>query len=147
MERRVLLQAAADELRRGGNIARGGAYGKVNPPKRARNTMTGRQKALIVTTGSAGASGLEELNQALALGWRVAHLSPMGGCACGAPPESAQLAALVVLERNGRMSRLFDQIEEEAEEFLEDIVEGDGSHLEIDPDIEENPPLNRESPR
>ena len=67
--------------------------------------------------------GLAELNEALQQGWRVVHLSPMGG---GAP--DGLLATLVVIEQGTRSAaESMKEAGEEVEEAVEEIVEGNGS--------------------
>lgn len=80
------------------------------------------QKALVVTVGPTGArtASLDDLDQYLRAGWRVAQTSPMGG---GGATDG--FAALVVLER---------AVETEAERLLESVeeeIEGDGAPDEI----------------
>lgn len=93
--------------------------------------MKTEQKALIVTTDTARTRGLDELNIHLGRGWRVLHVSPMGGAAFGARQGDAAtmcLAALVILERStDAATGILEQVQEQAEEFLEEISEGDGS--------------------
>ena len=80
------------------------------------------QKALVVTVGPTGArtASLDDLDQHLRAGWRVAQTSPMGG---GGATDG--FAALVVLERAGETEaeRLLESVEEE--------MEGDGAPDEI----------------
>jgi hypothetical protein len=94
--------------------------------------MKTEQKALIVTTDTVKTRGLDELNIHLGRGWRVAHVSPMGGAAYGAHQGDAPsmcLAALVILERpTDSAIDILEQVGEQAEELLDEISEGDGSH-------------------
>lgn len=92
-----------------------------------------QQKALIVTTGSKKAKGLDELNIALDRGWRVASISPMGGS--GASKEEPRFAALVVIERyEDNASGVLQAVEEEADE----IAEGDGASRDIADELDED---------
>ena len=99
-----------------------------------RKSAMGRpQKALIVTRGAAQVQGLAELNEALQQGWRVVHLSPMGG---GAP--DGLLAALVVIEQDTHSAaKPMEEAEEEVEEVVEEIVEGNGSEAGLAGELKE----------
>lgn len=95
--------------------------------------MKTRQKALVVAIDSGKIQGLDELNTALGRGWRVVQVSPMGGAGAGAQdaPSALCLASLVIIERgNGEMALL--EAEEETEELINEIVEGDGSSVDIE---------------
>lgn len=64
--------------------------------------MPGEQKAIVVLTswtGDAFEQGTEELNEALAEGYRVVATSPMGGAGGGAAYPMGW-ACLVVLEKD-----------------------------------------------
>lgn len=90
--------------------------------------MHASQHVHLVTAGSAGADGLDAVNERLQRGWRVAHVAPMGAAGGG---ESATFAALVVLERRGgEAEHVLDYLEEE----IEDALEGDGSSLDLPPE-------------
>ncbi len=107
--------------------------------------MKSNQKALVVSLRPDRTEGLAELNAALGRGWRVTHLTPMGGAGAGGQTAEAHviLGVLVILERNGGgMSGILEQVHEEAESLLEEIAEGDGSSMEIDDDD-----LGEERPR
>lgn len=98
-----------------------------------------QQKALLVRMDADGPHGVDELNLRLSRGWRIAHISPLGGGGDAAPG----LAALVVLERSeGGDLAIMEQAESEGEELIEELSEGDGAGLteEIDDDFE--PPLS-----
>lgn len=95
--------------------------------------MKTHQKAMVLLTGPEKTRGLSELNIELERGWRVVHVAPMGGAGAIAnePDEGAQphWAALVVIERSQDRTSLtvgLEQAEEEVEELLEEIAEGDG---------------------
>lgn len=104
--------------------------------------MSTHQQALIVCTDAhQSARGLDELNVKLRRGWRVVHAAPMGGAStgCGDPDEESAalcLAALVVIEReDDDTAAVMEQVEEEAEEFVDEIVEGNGADLPADPKL------------
>ncbi len=107
--------------------------------------MKHQQKAIIVQTGPGKVHGLDELNIALGRGWLVAHVTPMGGAAIGSRDDAPDwcLAALVIIERsNGAMEDVLEAIQEESEEVLDDLVEGDGATIELDVEREilQSPP-------
>lgn len=54
-----------------------------------------QQRALIVAREGARTLGLNELNEALRAGWRIAFFAPLND----ADPEGSQFTAMVVLER------------------------------------------------
>lgn len=98
--------------------------------------MPPQQKALIVHYGPDSAHRLDELNVQLNRGWRVVHATPMGAVAMntsGADP-AVHFAALVVIERaqDNDTATLEKESEEEIDEILEELVEGNGSSVEID---------------
>lgn len=98
--------------------------------------MKTQQKAVIVTTGSERARGLDELNIALGRGWRVARISPMGGS--GASRKEPRFAALVIIEREENASAdVLHQVEEEPEEIVDEIVEGDGASQDVADDFDD----------
>lgn len=95
------------------------------------------QKAMLVRWNAHRAYGLDELNIALNRGWRVAQVTPMGGAAVGSPEEGSELclAALVVIERHDQAE---SSVLHEVEEELDELVEGDGSELDVgDLDVED----------
>jgi hypothetical protein len=97
--------------------------------------MKTHQKALIITTRPGETHNLDELNLALSRGWRVAHVSAMGGAGAGAAEDTPTLcfAALVVLERQQDAVETLEHLLEEAiEPVVEGISEGDGSDIEED---------------
>ena len=91
--------------------------------------MMDPQKAVIVRASAEGARGLDELNLLLSRGWQVRHLAPMGAAGVGAPAGEAvfQFASLVILERPQRAEAVLLEAEEEIEEAIEDLLEGDGA--------------------
>ena len=90
--------------------------------------MKAQQKALLVKTGDDHTEGLSDLNDALANGWRVVQVAPLGGAGA-----SAQAAALVIIEQAGDKGHgVLEQIQEETEEALDDLLEGDGSRVELE---------------
>ena len=100
--------------------------------------MNAEQKALLVRTGPEATHGLDELNVLLGRGWRVAHVTPMGAAGVGAEAGTPALhfAALVVVERAGEAAAvLLGEAEEEIEEIIEDLVEGDGADVELGGDL------------
>ena len=90
--------------------------------------MKTHQKALVVLAGPGRTYGLDELNIALERGWRVVHATAMGGAAATRAESGADqnFAALVIIERAETGAVALQQAEE-AEELIEEIVEGDGS--------------------
>ena len=95
--------------------------------------MNMQQHALLIRTNGNVTRGLDELNVRLGRGWRVVHTAPMGGASLEpADPEAGGLclAALVVIERaEETVADVMQQAEEETEELVEEIVEGNGSNL------------------
>jgi hypothetical protein len=102
--------------------------------------MNDEQKALIVRDGPDGARGLDVLNEHLKRGWRVRHVAPMGGAGTGAGDASARLAfaALVVIERSEhRAETAVAAAEEEVEEIIDEVVDGNGPAIPVkDLDVE-----------
>lgn len=94
-----------------------------------------KQKAHIVTLDSTGRiSGLDELNLALGRGWTFVNATPMGG-STPSGADNGCLAALVILQREDRTAEaVLESIEEEADELLDDLVEGDGANTDVDID-------------
>lgn len=99
--------------------------------------MRNQQKALIVKTGPDSVHGLDELNLNLHRGWRVQHVAPMGAAGVGAQDgtPALQFAALVIIERDEeRAAALIEEAEEDVEEIIEEMAEGDGATVEVDDD-------------
>lgn len=108
--------------------------------------MGSKQKALIVSSHLGGRPhGLDELNLALGRGWRVVHVSPMGGAGVGTGPDpTVCLAALVVLERGDEAQAELPMLaEEEADEVLDELLEGGApGTVEVPDDFDGGAPLN-----
>ena len=105
--------------------------------------MDDEQKALIVRDGPGGAHGLDVLNTHLRRGWRVQHVAPMGGAGAGAAEASRlAFAALVIIERsNQQAAGVVAEAEEEVDELIDDVVEGDAPVVPVeDVEIERTPP-------
>ena len=108
--------------------------------------MKSKQKALIVRCCPDSMHGLDELNVQLNRGWRVHHVAPMGAAGVGARDGSPSLhfAALVILEREREdEAGLLEEAEEEVEEVLDELTEGDGSTVELDDDFGPEPGRER----
>lgn len=87
------------------------------------------QKALIIHSIDGTVDGLGELNSYLKKGWHVVSATPLGGSSAPtSEPESLHLAALVVIERRKpRTIAAAPEAEEEVDEILEEISEGNGA--------------------
>lgn len=84
---------------------------------------------MVLLAGPEKTRGLNELNIELERGWRVVHATPMGGTGTPEPEAGPQWAALVIIERSqDRTSGVLalEQAEEEVEDLLEELAEGDG---------------------
>ena len=85
---------------------------------------------MILLAGPEKTRGLNELNIELERGWRVAHVTPMGGGGMSEAEEDAgpHWAALVVIERSEDRTAgvMLEQAEEEMGGLLEELAEGDG---------------------
>lgn len=94
------------------------------------------QQALLIVKTPQHTEGLDALNEALAAGWRVVHSTPMGGAGAGRPAEAElHFAALVVIEQTDEpevaaAAATVEEAEEEVDELLGEIVEGDGAGSE-----------------
>src|SRR5690625_3084925 len=100
--------------------------------KKQEEILMSKQKANQAQAGPTGTVGLDELNHALAKGWTVKHVSPLGGAATGTQAEAALcVGALVILQLNDRMEMDLPLVEEE--ELLDDLLEGDGANADVDP--------------
>lgn len=108
------------------------------PPIQPDDPMALEQRALIVRTSATDSDGLATLNVELERGWRVAHVTPMGGTGLDAGGEAPApfLAALVIIERNieepggPAAVRALKQIEEEEaepDEAVDEVVEENGA--------------------
>ncbi len=100
--------------------------------------MAFEQRALVVRVDATDEDGLTTLNVELERGWRVAHVTPMGGTGLDTSGEAPTpfLAALVIIERNieerGGPAALkavedIDETTDDPEDFADDLVEGDGA--------------------
>ncbi len=100
--------------------------------------MALEQRALVVRVEAADEDGLAALNVELERGWRVAHVTPMGGTGLDASGEASTpfLAALVIIERNieerggPAAVKAVEDLEEtndDPEDLADDVVEGDGA--------------------
>jgi hypothetical protein len=100
--------------------------------------MALEQRALIVRTNATDADGLATLNVELERGWRVAHVTPLGGTGLDENGEAPTpfLAALVIIERNtderGGAAAIkavedFDEANDEPDDLADDVMEGDGA--------------------
>jgi hypothetical protein len=101
--------------------------------------MAYEQHALLVRATPTGTPGLAELNTRLRNGWRVTEVTPMGGTGLDVDGEAPApfLAALVVLERSEAERAAVEALEEtqdEPEEIVEEIMEGDGAGTDLPPD-------------
>lgn len=111
--------------------------GSVGAPFNAIESRMHKQKAHLVTIAPSGqVRGLDELNVAFGRGWTFVSATPLGGSTTAAEGGSC-MATLVVIEREDRSAEAFlEAVEEEADELLDDLVEGDGSNKDIDIDPE-----------
>jgi hypothetical protein len=100
--------------------------------------MALEQRALIVRVEAADEGGLAALNVELERGWRVAHVTPMGGTGLDASGEAPTpfLAALVIIERNieerggPAAIKAMEELEDtndDPEDIADDVMEGDGA--------------------
>lgn len=100
--------------------------------------MAPEQRALLVRADATGTDGLAELNVQLERGWRVAHVTPMGGTGLDedTPPANAFLAALVIIERQSddeagpaavQALKQIEESEDEPDDIAEDVVEENGA--------------------
>jgi hypothetical protein len=101
--------------------------------------MNSQQKAFVVRCNANTMHGLDDLNQHLSQGWRVRHVQPMGasGMASQAPKAEPHFASLVVIEHAGEVAETaMLEAEESFEGMIEDLVEGDGSSVEVEEGID-----------
>jgi hypothetical protein len=112
-------------------IEKSAAEPAIFQPVNLQPVMSTHQKAHIVTRSS----GLNDLNDFLREGWRVAYVSPMGGGA-------DTVAALVVLEQRGEedSAEMVEQAEEEMEEVLSEVTEGRAQEPELTEERNGGPP-------
>jgi hypothetical protein len=86
--------------------------------------MDATQKLLLLTTGPDGTRGLEEANDLLRHGWRVAQVCALGG---GGAAEG--FAGVVLLERSGDTA---ESVLERLEDEIEEVIEGDGAGGDVE---------------
>lgn len=101
--------------------------------------MNAQQKALIVRCGADVTHGLDDLNLHLSQGWRVRHVQPMGASCMASQASEAEphFASLVVIEHTGdTVETATLEAEESLEDMIEDLVEGDGSSVEVEEGID-----------
>ena len=102
--------------------------------------MALEQRALIVRADATDTEGLTALNVELQRGWRVAHVTPLGGTGLDETGEASTpfLAALVIIERSTdkpgapaavEALKQIEEVEDEPEEIAEDVVEENGAGL------------------
>lgn len=90
--------------------------------------MSTKQKAFVVRIRPDSTHGLDELNVQLGRGWCVAEVAPLGGAGVGSHEDTPELclAALVVIERHeDEAAEVMAQAEEETEEIVDELVEGE----------------------
>lgn len=97
-----------------------------------------KQKAHLVTIDGAGqVRGLDELNVAFGRGWTFVSATPLGGQSSH-PERGGCLATLIIVQREDRSAEaLLEAVEEEADDLLDELMEGDGANTDvgIDPDV------------
>lgn len=101
--------------------------------------MPNEQKAFVVKSTQQTVQGLAELNEHLAEGWVVEEVTSLGAAAAGDDTPALHFAALVIVTRDDDEAAAVAAAEE-VEEFVEEVVEGDGATQEIaepgtEPDI------------
>lgn len=99
--------------------------------------MALEQRALVVRVHATDEEGLAALNVELQRGWRVAHVTPLGGTGLDAEgePPAPFLAALVIIERHdededavvAEAIETVQEAEDEPEEIVEEVVEENGA--------------------
>lgn len=96
--------------------------------------MRAQQKAMIVMGHPGEMHGLDDLNLALQRGWRVVHVTPMGGAGAGTKDGGAGLcfAAFVVIERTPTAEveveeELLEQIDDLPDEVIGGLIDGDAA--------------------
>lgn len=93
--------------------------------------MPNEQKAFVVKSTQQAVQGLAELNDHLAEGWVVEEVTSLGAAAAGDDPPALHFAALVIVTRDDDEAAAAVAAAEEVEEFVEEVVEGDGATQEI----------------
>jgi len=97
--------------------------------------MPTEQKAFVVKSTQEAVEGLAALNEHLQDGWQVVNVESLGAAAAESSGAAAlHFAALVIAERSGEngMSAAAVSAAEQVEEVVEEIVEGDGAHRDIE---------------
>jgi len=103
------------------------------------------QRALLVRARASGEDGLAALNVELQRGWRVAHVTPLGGTGLDDDntPATPFLAALVIIERNTEEQEsppavqaleTIEEADDEPQEVVEEVVEENGAGSSSLPD-------------
>jgi len=107
--------------------------------------MPNEQKAFVVKSTQQAVQGLAELNEHLAQGWVVEEVASLGAAAAGDDTPALHFAALVIVSRDDQEATAAVAAAEDVEEFVEEVVEGDGATQEVaepgadprvDPDID-----------
>lgn len=96
-----------------------------------------KQKAHLVTIDGGGQiRGLDELNVAFGRGWTFVSATPFGGQTLH-PDQGGCMATLIVVQREDRSAEaLLGAVEEEADDLLDELMEGDGANKDVDIDPE-----------
>lgn len=92
--------------------------------------MPNEQKAFVVKSTQEMVEGLAELNEHLAEGWVVAEVASLGAAAAGEGTPALHFAALVIVTRDDDEAAAVAAAEE-VEDFVEEVVEGDGATQEV----------------
>ena len=93
--------------------------------------MPNEQKAFVVKSTQQAVQGLAELNEHLAQGWVVEKVASLGAAAAGEDAPALHFAALVIVARDDYEGAAAVAAAEEVEEFVEEVVEGDGATQEV----------------
>lgn len=92
--------------------------------------MPNEQKAFVVKSTQQAVQGLAELNEHLAEGWVVKDVTSLGAAAAGEDAPALHFAALVIVMRDDDEAAAVAAAED-VEEFVEEVVEGDGATQEV----------------
>ena len=93
--------------------------------------MSNEQKAFVVKSTQQAVQGLAELNEHLAQGWVVEKVASLGAAAAGEDAPAVHFAALVIVTRDDQEATAAVAAAEEVEEFVDEVVEGDGATQEV----------------
>ena len=94
--------------------------------------MSNEQKAFVVKSTQQAVEGLAELNDHLADGWVVEEVASLGAAAAGEEAPAVHFAALVIVARDDQEEAAAAvAAAEEVEEFVDEVVEGDGATQEV----------------